>query len=469
MDGEIYMNNAATSFPKPDCVAEAVAGALRARPGSAHRGGIESFDVFSQTRRALARLMGVSAPERIALGPNSTWGLNLAIQGFPLKPGDAVLSTDAEHNSVLRPLYRLWKERDINVRYVSVLPDGGVDPEAWLRAAHACRPKLCVFTHASNVTGRVNPAARLAAVAHDVGAAALVDASQTLGCVPVRAEEWGVDMLAFTGHKYLLGPQGTGGLYVRPGLELSPLLLGGTGVKSDLETMPDEMPTHLEAGHRERAVLLRTACRAGVGGEKPGGRLRLRSGGGAESRTQGRRRAGDRARRGIHPGGELQYSRPERRRRGLRAGGGLRHNLPQRSPLRAADIPGAGLPVVRAAEPVPLHRGGRSPRRHRRGKRNCRGLNMRFECQKTENCFAASETWEYRLPETAEAFSARLDGWDVKENRRYRRPMMTADRGGVNIKGVLAGNVVRVSFPEDGWEAEKARFENWLAGEEAGE
>jgi pyruvate-formate lyase-activating enzyme len=93
---------------------------------------------------------------------------------------------------------------------------------------------------------------------------------------------------------------------------------------------------------------------------------------------------------------------------------------------------------------------------------------MRFECQKTENCFAASETWEYRLPETAEAFSARLDGWDVKENRRYRRPMMTADRGGVNIKGVLAGNVVRVSFPEDGWEAEKARFENWLSGEEAG-
>ena len=248
MDGEIYMNNAATSFPKPDCVAEAVAGALRARPGSAHRGGIESFDVFSQTRRALARLMGVSAPERIALGPNSTWGLNLAIQGFPLKPGDAVLSTDAEHNSVLRPLYRLWKERDIDVRYVSVLPDGGVDPEAWLRAAHACRPKLCVFTHASNVTGRVNPAARLAAVAHDVGAAELVDASQTLGCVPVRAEEWGVDMLAFTGHKYLLGPQGTGGLYVRSGLELSPLLLGGTGVKSDLETMPDEMPTHLEAG-----------------------------------------------------------------------------------------------------------------------------------------------------------------------------------------------------------------------------
>ena len=93
---------------------------------------------------------------------------------------------------------------------------------------------------------------------------------------------------------------------------------------------------------------------------------------------------------------------------------------------------------------------------------------MRFECQKTENCFAASETWEYRLPETAEAFSVRLDGWDVKENRRYRRPMMTADRGGVNIKGVLAGNVVRVSFPEDGWEAEKARFENWLTGEEAG-
>ena len=248
MDGAIYLNNAATSFPKAEGVAEAVSQALLSRPGSAHRGGIESFDVFAETRRALSRLMGVSAPERIALGPNSTWGLNQAIQGFPLKPGDTVLSTDAEHNSVLRPLYRLWKERDIDVRYVGVLPDGGVDPEVWSRTVKACRPKLCVFTHASNVTGRVNPAPELASAARECGAAVLLDASQTLGCVPVRAEEWNIDMLAFTGHKYLLGPQGTGGLYVRPGLELSPVLLGGTGVKSDLETMPEEMPLHLEAG-----------------------------------------------------------------------------------------------------------------------------------------------------------------------------------------------------------------------------
>lgn len=94
---------------------------------------------------------------------------------------------------------------------------------------------------------------------------------------------------------------------------------------------------------------------------------------------------------------------------------------------------------------------------------------MRFECKKTDNCFAASETWEYRLPETAETFAARLGGWQVKENRNYRRPMMTADRNGVNVKGILAGNVIRVSFPEVTWEAEKAHFENWLYGEDAGE
>jgi selenocysteine lyase/cysteine desulfurase len=105
-----------------------------------------------------------------------------------------------------------------------------------------------VFTHASNVTGAVNDVPRLAAAAKSAGAAAVLDASQTLGCIPVRPDEWGIDMMAFTGHKYLLGPQGTGGLYTAPGVELAPLLVGGTGVKSDLETMPGEMPMHLEAG-----------------------------------------------------------------------------------------------------------------------------------------------------------------------------------------------------------------------------
>lgn len=248
MDGGIYLNNAATSWPKPACVAKAVSEALLARPGSAHRSGIEDFDVFDAVRKALARRMGIGDSGRIALGTNATWGLNLAIQGFPLRPGDTVVTTRAEHNSVLRPLYKLQKQSGISVQYVPTDACGRIMPEAWERAVEEYRPKLCVFTHASNVTGAVNDAPRLTAAAKAAGADVLLDASQTLGFCDVRPENWGVDLLAFTGHKYLLGPQGTGGLYVRPGLALAPLLCGGTGVKSDLAEMPEEMPLRLEAG-----------------------------------------------------------------------------------------------------------------------------------------------------------------------------------------------------------------------------
>lgn len=248
MDGGIYLNNAATSWPKPECVAEAVAKALLARPGSAHRSGIEDFDVFDAVRKALAGRMGIEESGRIALGSNATWALNLAIQGFPLRRGDTVITTTAEHNSVLRPLYKLQKQSGISVIYVPTDTCGRVLPETWESAVEKYRPKLCVFTHASNVTGAVNDAPRLTAAAKAAGAAVLLDASQTLGFYDVRPEEWGVDMLAFTGHKYLLGPQGTGGLYVRPGLTLAPLLCGGTGIKSDLDEMPEEMPIRLEAG-----------------------------------------------------------------------------------------------------------------------------------------------------------------------------------------------------------------------------
>ena len=247
MEG-IYLNNAATSWPKPACVAEAVKAALTERPGSAHRGGIEDFDVFDEVRRALARRMGVTAHENIALGSNATWGLNAAIMGFPLNAGDTVLTTMAEHNSVLRPLHRLEKEKGIRLIYAPTDRGGRVSAEAWEQAVKEYRPRLCVFTHASNVTGAVNDGAGLAAVAAAAGCAVLLDASQTLGAIPVCCEDWGIDMLAFTGHKYLLGPQGTGGLYARPGLELKPLLLGGTGIKSDMDDMPEEMPLHLEAG-----------------------------------------------------------------------------------------------------------------------------------------------------------------------------------------------------------------------------
>lgn len=244
----IYMNNAATSWPKPPCVAEAAARALTERPGAMHRGGVEDYDVFSAVRIKLAERLGVFDPSRIALGPNATWGLNAAIFGFPLSKGDAVVTTKAEHNSVLRPLHAL--ERDCGVKVVCLDTDhaGRVSLDAWRAAMEEYRPRLAVFTHASNVTGAVNDACALAKAAKAAGAAVLLDASQTLGWIPLRAESWGVDMAAFTGHKYLLGPQGTGGLWVRPGMELEPHLVGGTGIHSDSDTMPQAMPLRLEAG-----------------------------------------------------------------------------------------------------------------------------------------------------------------------------------------------------------------------------
>lgn len=243
----IYMNNAATSWPKPPEVAKAMADAVTALPGAANRGGIQDFDVFDEVRKELAWLMGVSCPSQIALGCNSTWGLNQAIFGYPLKPGDTVLTTRAEHNAVLRPLYRLEQE-GIRVVRLHVDDCGRVRPEDWEKALAKYCPKLCVLIHASNVTRAVNDVPALAKAAKDAGADFLLDVSQTLGIVPVKAEEWGVDLAVFTGHKYLLGPQGTGGVYVRPGLDLKPYMVGGTGVLSDQMEMPEDMPLHLEAG-----------------------------------------------------------------------------------------------------------------------------------------------------------------------------------------------------------------------------
>jgi selenocysteine lyase/cysteine desulfurase len=244
----IYLNNAATSYPKPPSVAPALAHAVENLPGAANRGGIEDFDVMDAVRRKLAGLLGVEDHRRIGLGSNATWGLNLAIFGLGLTAGDAVVTTKAEHNSVLRPLYTLGETEGVDIHYVDTDEVGRIRVDGWTEAIETYRPKLCVFTHASNVTGAVNDVALLAAVAKRWGALVLLDCAQTLGWLDVALEEWGIDLAAFTGHKYLLGPQGTGGIYVREGIELEPHLVGGTGIRSDLDTMPDEMPLHIEAG-----------------------------------------------------------------------------------------------------------------------------------------------------------------------------------------------------------------------------
>lgn len=244
----IYMNNAATSYPKPECVKAAVSAAIDKLPGAANRGGITDFNVFDEVRKKLAALMNIDVPEQIALGANATWALNLAIFGFPFAKGDTVVTTKIEHNSVLRPLFELEKSGLINVIFVDCDIHGRIDTRAFAAAVQRYQPRLTVFSHASNVTGALNNAKSLCQLAQDHGSKVLVDCSQSLGWVKVDVKDIGADMIAFTGHKYLLGPQGTGGLYVSLAVRLKPHLVGGTGIHSDLATMPEEMPVHLEAG-----------------------------------------------------------------------------------------------------------------------------------------------------------------------------------------------------------------------------
>ncbi len=246
-DRAIYLNNAATGWPKPPCVTEAIRAALETPPFHPGRSVDRSADALTECRRRLGELLGVDDFRRIVLTMHATHAINLAILGLELPPGAGVVTTITEHNSVLRPLNHLKKRRGITVTVIGLDSDGKIDGRALDRAL-AGRPALLAMSHASNVTGRVNDVQPAFSRAKAAGAVTLLDASQSLGHVPVRPRELGADLVAFTGHKGLHGPAGTGGLYVSPDVELQPVLVGGTGVRSDLELQPPEMPTRLEAG-----------------------------------------------------------------------------------------------------------------------------------------------------------------------------------------------------------------------------
>lgn len=243
----VYMNNAATSWPKAPGVAQRVKERLEALPQHAYRTGFCQEDGREDCRALLKELLRVKDGNTIAYASNATHALNMALHGFGWEKGARVVTTDAEHNSVLRPLHYLQQEGKLETLFAAVDACGRVDAGEWARALRK-GAALAVFSHASNVTGAINDAKALCAMAKAAGAAVLIDASQTLGNADVLPEEWGADMVAFTGHKYLLGPPGTGGLYVRPGLRLRPVFVGGTGIKSDMDEMPEEMPLRLEAG-----------------------------------------------------------------------------------------------------------------------------------------------------------------------------------------------------------------------------
>lgn len=245
-----YLDYAATSAIRPESVADAVHDFLCQGGASPGRGGyrsaIDAGRMAFQCRRKLARLLALPGdPGRVCFMHNATHALNTALHGV-LRQGDAVVVTVFDHNAVLRPVHQLSRTRGVEVRMVSGTPDGAPDLVELERALEGAR--LLVVNAVSNVLGAPLPLREMAERAQAAGALVLVDAAQSAGHLPTRPAEDGADLVAITGHKGLLGPQGTGALWVRESVEVSPLLTGGTGGDSECREMPEAFPDHMEAG-----------------------------------------------------------------------------------------------------------------------------------------------------------------------------------------------------------------------------
>jgi cysteine desulfurase family protein len=255
----IYLDHAATSFPKPEAVYQAMDDYHRrlgvAVGRGAYRQALEVQGVVDRCRKQAAALLGAESPERIVFTFNGTDSLNLAIHGL-LEAGDHVITSVVEHNSVLRPLRELQTHLGIEVTYLPADGTGLVDL-ADLRPALRARTKLIILTHASNVTGTVQPIAEAGRLAREAGVLFLVDAAQTAGHLPIDLQELPIDLLACPGHKGLLGPLGTGLLYLRPGVEtrLRSFRQGGTGTHSEDDRQPETLPDKYEPGNHNAAGL----------------------------------------------------------------------------------------------------------------------------------------------------------------------------------------------------------------------
>lgn len=244
----IYFDNACTSFPKPPEVMDAMRDyclSIGSSPGrSGHRLALEASRLVFEARENLSQLFNISRSERLVFTSNATEALNLAIMGL-LNQGDHVVTPSTEHNSVMRPLNYLFAEGIIDLSIVPCREDGHFDLDVIKRSIRK-NTRLIAVNHASNVVGTIAPLEEIGKVAGEIPF--LVDAAQSAGAVPIDIEACGIDLLAFTGHKSLYGPQGTGGLFVRDGIDLKPLRLGGTGSKSESWEHPDFLPDKYECG-----------------------------------------------------------------------------------------------------------------------------------------------------------------------------------------------------------------------------
>ncbi len=267
----IYLDHAATSFPKPDVIyrgMEEFARASGANPGrGGHRLATEAESMLNETRRLLARLVGCPRPERVIFCHNATDALNMAINGT-LREGDHAVTSVLEHNSISRPLNRMERDGRITLTRLGATSDHLIDPDAVARAMTS-RTRLVALTHASNVTGTVQPVGAIGRIVREHDALFLVDAAQSAGVVSIDVERDAIDMLAMTGHKGLLGPTGTGALVVGERADITPWREGGTGGDSTNPFQPSELPHRLEGG---------TPNVFGVAGLREGVRLLLERG-----------------------------------------------------------------------------------------------------------------------------------------------------------------------------------------------
>lgn len=245
----IYLDNAATTIHKPQAVIDAVLSAMTSMGNAsrgAHEGALSASRTIYETRCKIAKLFGCGRPDHVAFTCNSTEALNIAIQGI-VTPGSHVITTDLEHNSVLRPLYRMQDEAGVILDFVHADRMGRVQYEEFDSLIQD-KTQAIVCTHMSNLTGEIVDIARIGKLAKERGLLFIVDASQSAGNTVIDMEKMGIDILCFTGHKGLMGPQGTGGMCIREGVEIRPLKEGGSGVQSYRRRQPREYPTRLEAG-----------------------------------------------------------------------------------------------------------------------------------------------------------------------------------------------------------------------------
>lgn len=244
-----YLNNAATSWPKPKVVYNGIKTCLCNPPDESLRSNLSSRndDLLSNTRSILAKFISAPNSDRIFFTYNATYAINQVLFGLDYKKNDLVISSVQEHNAVLRPVLALRKRYGVKLELLPINEFGLIDINKALKLI-ALKPKVVILSHASNVTGTIQPIAEIFKAAKDVGAITILDAAQTIGIIPFDVKNYFADAIIFTGHKYLLGPTGIAGAYISDNINPSTLLVGGSGILSESETMPELYPTKFEPG-----------------------------------------------------------------------------------------------------------------------------------------------------------------------------------------------------------------------------